>query len=255
MSRLLFSLCFLSAPIFSLALLLGSCVFFALCFFLVYLIRALLFSHLYSQRHLGCAISSLFSVIHQFLTCAVFIRNYLISVYISLQPKVADRSVFCFISRKNRLWGTLFLFCDFLVALHCDLGVVLMFLLCAALQVCCVLDGFVCVCHACCRRKCVLLSESDAHYASTTFIGCVSGFYHILTLGRSKSWESSMLLPQTTSQLWIELRGSLAWFDWGALLRRLPWPLCRVADGFVGPGPGQLMGERVLGKVFQQRPS
>lgn len=68
------------------------------------------------------------------------------------------------------------------------------------------LDGFVCVCRACCRRKCVLLSESDARYASTAFIDCVSGFYHILTLGRSKSWESSMLLPQTTSQLWIELR-------------------------------------------------
>lgn len=114
------------------------------------------------------------------------------------------------------------------------------------------LDGFVCVCHACCRRKWVLLSESDAHYASTTFIGCVSGFYHILTLGRSKSWESPMLLPQTTSQLWIELRGSLAWFDWGALLQNacLGLSLQGHQTGLLGPGPGQLMGKRVLGKVF-----
>ena len=70
-----------------------------------------------------------------------------------------------------------------------------------------------------------------------------------------------MLLPQTTFQPRIELRGSLVWFGRGAHAPKcLPCPLPAVSpDPFVwaepssavtAGGPEQVMGKLVLGKLF-----
>lgn len=169
-----------------------------------------------------------FSVIHWFWHMLSSLETIWFLFIFLFHWKLLIEVYFALFLGKTGFWGFCFCF-QFLLALHCDLGVILIFLLCAAFW------GFLCVwwvlvCVPCCRRRCVLLSESDARYTSAASIDWVSGFYHTLTLGRSKSWESSMLLPQTTSQLWIELRGvtSVVWLG-GTCSKTPPLAsLCRV---------------------------
>ena len=200
----------------------------------IYLIRMLLFFHLYLYRHLRLWNFLTFSVIHWFLHMLSSLETIWFLFIFLFNRKLLTRVFFCFtFLGKTGFWGFYFCF-QFLAVLHCDPGVILIFLLCAAVWgfLCALaLDGFLCVCRARCRRKCVLLSESEAHYTSTTSVDYVPGFCHTLTRKKQvKSWESLMLLPQTASQLWIELRGvtSVVWLG-GAFSKTPPLAsLCRV---------------------------
>lgn len=107
-----------------------------------------------------------------------------------------------------------------------------------------VLDGFLCVCHACCRRKCVLLSESEARYTSTASVDCVSGFCHALTRKKQAPGEFNAASSDSFAAL-DRTEGSPAWFHWGVPSPKcLPWPLsARSPDRVIGPGPWAANGE------------
>lgn len=116
------------------------------------------------------------------------------------------------------------------------------------------LDGFLCVCRARCRRKYVLLSESEARYTSTASVDYVSGFCHNLTRKQQVLREFNAPSSDSIPALDRTEEGHQCGLIGGCLLQNasLGLSLQGHQTGLLGLVPGQLTGKRVLGKVFSR---